>query len=265
MPARASSTCRSESSRLDGSSECPGALRRLGAAAWRASYVGPRRAATRGRGQKALDPLPTLSIARGRNVQAILADRPLPSPPSAPRRDSRGSCSSPRRRRDFGSPASCSGWSLLAARPVPPQTHRDPSRHQTLVSTPMPRAARFLQGNRTQSSLRLPRHLRTATTRPRTSFTSTGSSTSGIGGAAVTASCPCALAGRQHDHSASRPQPVLRTTHVHTQLKEVALAVEIERTYSKDNPRYDFNQISLAKAYGVEAGAKTYFNNRSAT
>ena len=125
----------------------------------------------------------------------------------------------------------------------------------------------FYKENRSPVPLRrIPRQLVLATlsTEDRNFYSHWGVDLWGIGRAAVTN----ALQMRRAEGGSTITQQLARNlflTHERTitrKLKEIALAIEIERTYSKDQIlEMYFNQIYFGEgAYGVDAAAKTYFN-----
>ncbi len=125
----------------------------------------------------------------------------------------------------------------------------------------------FYKENRSPVPLKsVPRHLVLATlaTEDRSFYSHWGVDLWGIGRAAVTN----ALKMRRAEGGSTITQQLARNlflTHERTvtrKLKEVALAIEIERTYSKDQIlELYFNQIYFGDgAYGVDAAAKTYFS-----
>jgi penicillin-binding protein 1A len=125
----------------------------------------------------------------------------------------------------------------------------------------------FFKENRSQVPLRnIPRHLINATiaTEDRSFYQHWGVDLWGVGRAAVTD----LMHMRRAQGGSTITQQLARNlflTHERTftrKLKEVALAIEIERTYSKDQIlEMYFNQIYFGEGgYGVEAAAKTYFN-----
>jgi penicillin-binding protein 1A len=124
----------------------------------------------------------------------------------------------------------------------------------------------FYKENRTPVPLRrIPRHLVLATlsTEDRSFYSHWGVDLWGIGRAAISN----ALQMRRAEGGSTITQQLARNlflTHERTvtrKLREIALAIEIERTYSKDQIlELYFNQIYFGEgAYGVEAAAKTYF------
>jgi penicillin-binding protein 1A len=124
----------------------------------------------------------------------------------------------------------------------------------------------FFKENRSPVPLRqLPRHLINATisTEDRSFFHHWGVDLWGVGRAAIRNM----LLMRRAEGGSTITQQLARNlflTHERTvtrKLKEIALAVEIERTYSKNQIlEMYFNQIYFGEgAYGVEAAAKTYF------
>lgn len=125
----------------------------------------------------------------------------------------------------------------------------------------------FFKENRSVVPLRqIPRHLVNATlsTEDRNFYHHWGVDLWGIGRAAMTN----VLKMRKAEGGSTITQQLARNlflTHERTlerKLKEVALAIEIERNYTKDQIlEMYFNQIYFGEgAYGVEAAAKTYFN-----
>lgn len=125
----------------------------------------------------------------------------------------------------------------------------------------------FFKENRSPVPLKqMPRHLINATlsTEDRNFYQHWGVDLWGIGRAAVNN----VLKMRRAEGGSTITQQLARNlflTHERTlarKLKEIALAVEIERTYSKDQIlEMYFNQIYFGEgAYGVEAAAKTFFN-----
>ena len=124
----------------------------------------------------------------------------------------------------------------------------------------------FFNENRSSVPLRqIPRHLINATiaTEDRNFYQHWGVDLWGVARAAVTD----VLHMRRAQGGSTITQQLARNrflTHEKTwtrKLKEVALAIEIERHYTKDEIlELYFNQIYFGEgAYGVEAGAKTYF------
>jgi len=125
----------------------------------------------------------------------------------------------------------------------------------------------FYKENRAQMPLKqIPRHLINATiaTEDRSFYQHWGIDLWGIGRAAVTD----VIHMKRAQGGSTITQQLARNvflTHERTfdrKLKEMALAIEIERNYSKDQIlEMYFNQIYYGEgAYGVEAAAKTYFN-----
>ena len=125
----------------------------------------------------------------------------------------------------------------------------------------------FFKENRTPVPLKqIPRNLVNATlsTEDRSFYQHWGIDLWGIGRAALTDITHM----RRSQGGSTITQQLARNlflTHERTfdrKLKEVALAIEIERNYSKDQIlELYFNQIYFGEgAYGVEAAAKTYFN-----
>jgi penicillin-binding protein 1A len=125
----------------------------------------------------------------------------------------------------------------------------------------------FYKENRSPVPLRqIPRHLVLATlaTEDRAFYKHWGVDLWGIGRAAVSN----VLQMRRAEGGSTITQQLARNlflTHERTvsrKLKEIALAIEIERNYSKDQIlEMYFNQIYFGEgAYGVDAAAKTYFN-----
>jgi penicillin-binding protein 1A len=124
----------------------------------------------------------------------------------------------------------------------------------------------FYRENRSTVPLRdIPRHLVNATlsTEDRNFYQHWGVDLWGVGRAAVTD----VLRMRRTQGGSTITQQLARNlflTHERSftrKLKEVALAIELERNYSKDQIlEMYFNQIYFGEgAYGVEAAAKTYF------
>jgi penicillin-binding protein 1A len=124
----------------------------------------------------------------------------------------------------------------------------------------------FFKENRSPVRLnQIPRHLVSATlsTEDRSFYRHWGVDLWGIGRAAVSN----VLQMRKAEGGSTITQQLARNlflTHERTvtrKLKEIALAVEIERSYSKNQIlEMYFNQIYFGEgAYGVEAAAKTYF------
>ena len=124
----------------------------------------------------------------------------------------------------------------------------------------------FFKENRSPVPLRnIPHYLVNATlsTEDRTFYQHWGVDIWGIGRAAVTN----VLKMRRAEGGSTITQQLARNlflTHERTisrKLKEIALAIEIERNYSKDQIlEMYFNQIYFGEgAYGVEAAAKTFF------
>ncbi len=124
----------------------------------------------------------------------------------------------------------------------------------------------FFKENRSPVPLKqIPRHLINATlaTEDRSFYHHWGVDLWGVGRAAVTN----VLKMRRAEGGSTITQQLARNlflTHERTitrKLKEIALAVEIERNYSKDQIlELYFNQIYFGEgAYGVDAAAKTYF------
>jgi penicillin-binding protein 1A len=125
----------------------------------------------------------------------------------------------------------------------------------------------FFKENRSQVPLsQIPRHLINATiaTEDRSFYQHWGVDLWGIGRAALTD----IMHLRRAQGGSTITQQLARNlflTHERTftrKLKEIGLAIEIERNYSKDQIlEMYFNQIYFGEgAYGVEAAAKTYFN-----
>jgi penicillin-binding protein 1A len=125
----------------------------------------------------------------------------------------------------------------------------------------------FFKENRSQVPLRdIPRHLVNATiaTEDRSFYQHWGVDLWGVARAAVTD----VMHMRRAQGGSTITQQLARNvflTHERTftrKLKEVALAIDLERNYSKDQIlEMYFNQIYFGEgAYGVEAAAKTYFN-----
>ncbi len=125
----------------------------------------------------------------------------------------------------------------------------------------------FFKENRSSVPIRqIPRHLVNATlsTEDRSFYHHWGVDLWGVGRAALSN----ALQMRRAEGGSTITQQLARNlflTHERTvtrKLKEIALAVEIERTYSKNQIlEMYFNQIYFGEgAYGVEAAAKTFFN-----
>ena len=125
----------------------------------------------------------------------------------------------------------------------------------------------FFKENRSPVPMRqIPRHLVNATisTEDRSFYQHWGVDLWGIGRAAFRD----LVLMRRAEGGSTITQQLARNlflTHERTvtrKLKEIALAVEIERTYSKNQIlEMYFNQIYFGEgAYGVEAAAKTYFN-----
>jgi len=125
----------------------------------------------------------------------------------------------------------------------------------------------FYKENRAQVPIKqIPRHLINATiaTEDRSFYQHWGVDLWGIGRAAVTD----IIHMRRAQGGSTITQQLARNvflTHERSfdrKLKEVALAIEIERNYSKDQIlEMYFNQIYYGEgAYGVEAAAKTYFH-----
>jgi penicillin-binding protein 1A len=125
----------------------------------------------------------------------------------------------------------------------------------------------FFKENRSQVPLKqIPRHLINATlsTEDRSFYQHWGIDLWGIGRAALTDLVHL----RRAQGGSTITQQLARNvflSHERTfdrKLKEIALAIEIERNYSKDQIlEMYFNQIYYGEgAYGVEAAAKTYFN-----
>ena len=125
----------------------------------------------------------------------------------------------------------------------------------------------FFKENRSQVPLnQIPRHLKNATisTEDRSFYQHWGVDLWGIARAAATD----VMHLKRAQGGSTITQQLARNlflTHERTftrKLKEIALAIEIERNYSKDQIlEMYFNQIYFGEgAYGVEAAAKTYFN-----
>jgi len=125
----------------------------------------------------------------------------------------------------------------------------------------------FFKENRSPVALKqLPRHLVNATlsTEDRSFYQHWGVDLWGVGRAAVTN----VLKMRRAEGGSTITQQLARNlflTHERTlarKLKEIALAVEIERNYSKEQIlEMYFNQIYFGEgAYGVGAASKTFFN-----